>query len=487
MDQEDAAVSTRANHPRGWDAKPRSSLSQPGLPKDVQPREGGRRQSRPTAPHAPSPSCVPGRACLRDRPDGNGPRRRRHHRLHRLREGRLDRGQRLRRGHCGRAVPDGRQARRVARRRPGRLWIKQGANGVTISALDIDGTNAGALPSPTVNGNDAQFLGVDVTNHHTEICFVIGSSWGRAQRTVIKGSRIHDCGKLPSQNQDHGIYVSEADDTQIIDNVIYANADRGIQLYPDAQRTVVRGNIIDGNGEGIIFSGAGSTAASGSIVEGNVLSNATIRTNVESWYPAGTPAGSDNVVRGNCLWQGAGGTQNTSSGGFTMTSNKVVDPQYVNRAAGDFRLKSGSACANYLSASRAPAGLTGQPPLGVDASTPPAATTPDATTPPATPTPDATTPPATTTPDATTPPATPTPGATTPPPTTTPPATTPAKVTYRCTWIKTSTGRRVKRCVAVTVKATAALKKASTRAASSRKHTKKRSATKRSAKASHKA
>jgi parallel beta-helix repeat protein len=369
----------------------------------------------------------------------------------------------------------------------GRLWIKQGANGVTISALDIDGTNAGALPSPTVNGNDAQFLGVDVTNHHTEICFVIGSSWGRAQRTVIKGSRIHDCGKLPSQNQDHGIYVSEADDTQIIDNVIYANADRGIQLYPDAQGTVIRGNIIDGNGEGIIFSGAGSTAASGSIVEGNVLSNATIRTNVESWYPAGTPAGSNNVVRGNCLWQGAGGTQNMSSGGFTMTSNKVVDPQYVNRAAGDFRLKSGSACATYLSASRAPAGLTGQPPLGVDASAPPATPTPDATTPPATPTPDATTPPATTTPDATPPPATTTPGATTPPPTTTPPATTPAKVTYRCTWIRTSTGRRVKRCVAVTVKATAALKRASTRAASSRKHTKKRSATKRSAKASHKA
>ena len=41
----------------------------------------------------------------------------------------------------------------------------------------------------------------------------------------------------------------------IRDNWIYDNADRGVQLYPDADGTVVTGNVIDGNGEGVIFGG----------------------------------------------------------------------------------------------------------------------------------------------------------------------------------------------------------------------------------------
>jgi parallel beta-helix repeat protein len=355
----------------------------------------------------------------------------------------------------------------------GRFWIKQGANAVTVSALNIDGTNAGGLPSPTVNGDDAQFLSNDVTNHHTEICFVIGSSWGRAQRTVLQGNRIHDCGKLPSQNQDHGIYVSEADDTQILDNVIYNNADRGVQLYPDAQRTIIRGNIIDGNGEGVIFSGAGSTAASGTVVEGNILSNSNLRTNVESWYPAGTPTGTGNVVRDNCLWQGAGGTQNLSAGGFAMSSNKVVDPQFVDRSAGDFRLKSGSPCSTYLTGSRAPAGLSGQAPLD---STAPAATT---TAPPATTTaPVSTTPTTSTTkPVGTT--ASTTPTATTTTPTAATPA--PAKVTYKCTTTRTRSGHKVRHCVAVSAKATAArvaVKKAAAKKVAAKQASAKHRATK---------
>jgi parallel beta helix pectate lyase-like protein len=247
----------------------------------------------------------------------------------------------------------------------GRLWIQNGADGVTVTNLKLDGKNAALLPSPTVNGDNDRFIGDEVTNENTEICFVLGSSWGRAQGTLIQGNRIHNCGKLPSDNQDHGIYVADADNTQILDNVIYDNVDRGIQLYPDAQGTVIRRNIIDSNGEGIIFSGAGGTASSNTVVDHNVISNAQIRADVESWYPLGNPVGTNNVVHDNCVVPGAGGGINASNGGFTAYSNlSVSDALFVNASSGDYRLQSTSPCATYLTDSTAPAGLGGEAPVG---------------------------------------------------------------------------------------------------------------------------
>ncbi len=247
----------------------------------------------------------------------------------------------------------------------GRLWIKRGADRVTISSLDLDGVNSARLPSPTVNSADARFLGNDVTNEHTEICFNLGhETWGRAVRTVLKGNRIHGCGAVPSTNLDHGVYVANSDAVQILDNVIYDNTDRGIQLYPDAQGTVIRGNIIDANGEGIIFSGADGTAANDTTVGANVISNSRLRANVESWYPAANPIGTGNVVTGNCL---SGGIVDTSSGGFTATANVTADPGFAAAGQGDFRMASSGPCAAIMAASSAPAGPDWQAPVSAGA------------------------------------------------------------------------------------------------------------------------
>jgi hypothetical protein len=237
----------------------------------------------------------------------------------------------------------------------GRMWIADSANYVVIENLSLDGSTAPpcengdptcVLPSPTVNGDDIVFRNDDVTNQHKGICFNIGSDtgYGRALNTVLEGNRIHDCGRLPSTNLDHGVYVVSADNTQIVDNFIYDNADRGVQLYPDAQYTTVANNVIDGNGEGVIFSGDRTEKSSNNTVRDNLITNAGIRYDVESYWSSKKSVGTNNLVTGNCVFGGANGNIQSPQIGFTAVDNLVADPLYVNRAAGDYRLYGNSPC-----------------------------------------------------------------------------------------------------------------------------------------------
>jgi hypothetical protein len=224
----------------------------------------------------------------------------------------------------------------------GRFRVADSANFVTVANLDLDGRNQDNLPSPTINGDNVTFTGNDVTNHHTTICFIVGSdSYGRARAATIERNHIHNCGQLPATNHHHGIYVEASDGARITDNWIYDNADRGVQLFPDAQGTYIARNVIDGNGQGIIF----SRESAGNIAEHNVITNPVLRYNIEEWELSGT----GNVARRNCLWStrhpGNAGIQ--PGLGVATVENKVTDPGYMNRAAKDFRLKAGSPCLNF--------------------------------------------------------------------------------------------------------------------------------------------
>ena len=230
----------------------------------------------------------------------------------------------------------------------GRLHVTDNADFVTVSRFNLDGTNAAILPSPTVNGDDVTFAGNDVTNWHTGICFLLGSDeFGRAVRTTIEFNRIHNCGILPAKNHDHGIYVEASDGARIVDNWIVDNADRGVQLFPDAQDTYVARNVIDRNGQGVIF----SRESAGNLVEHNVISNSRLRWNLEDWELTGTV----NIARRNCVWSSrpgdfgrGGGIQ--PGGDFTALNNLVGDPGFVDRDVGNYRLRLGSPClAAYVS------------------------------------------------------------------------------------------------------------------------------------------
>jgi parallel beta-helix repeat protein len=235
----------------------------------------------------------------------------------------------------------------------GRFWVARSADDVRIEGLYLDGRNARRLPSPTVNAARASFVGNDVTNHHSAICFGLGTvQYGRAISTVIRGNRVHDCGRLPRTNHDHGIYVEQASGTVIEDNWIYRNADRGVQLYPNAQNTIIRRNVIHGNATGIVFSGAFGEASSGALVEQNVLTGSAERYNVESYWPDPARVGHDNVVRSNCLMAGvrgrrSGGLQLPAIG-FEVGPNIIERLRYAAPRRGDFRIRGGGACAAML-------------------------------------------------------------------------------------------------------------------------------------------
>lgn len=229
----------------------------------------------------------------------------------------------------------------------GRVYVPRESNYVTIADLGLDGnyqSTASPLPSPTVNAAHITFEGDDVTNEHTGICFDLGSKeWGVAEDTVITDSRIHDCGALPATNYEHGIYVADAIGTQITDDTIVRNADRGIQLYPNSRGARIEDDIIAENGENIIFSGAEGIASSDNTVEHNLIVDAQIRYDVESWYPAGTPEGTGNVVRHNCISQGG---VLTDSGGFTVEANvAAAGDELTTSSAGTATAIAGSSCA----------------------------------------------------------------------------------------------------------------------------------------------
>ena len=249
----------------------------------------------------------------------------------------------------------------------GRLYIVRGANGVTIDGLNLDGRNSASAPGISVNAADTVFRHLNVTTYNDEICFVLGNTdYGRAVRTIIEKSRIHNCGVLPATNQDHGIYVDNADGTIIRDNWIYDNADRGVQIYPDAQGTEVYRNVIDGNGEGVVISGDGTTASSNTDVHHNIISNSKERWNIESNWPNAL-VGRNNRVHDNCMWATSGRDYYNLNGGiipgtevlqgFTESDNVISSPGFVNRAANDFTVPADSPCAFAIAGGEPPAGV----------------------------------------------------------------------------------------------------------------------------------
>ncbi len=189
-------------------------------------------------------------------------------------------------------------------------------------------------------------------------------------------------GQLPSTNQDHGIYISGYY-AMITNNYIYDNADRGVQLR-GSQNGTIQHNVIDRNGEGVIF---GDQVTSNNDVSNNIVSNSNIRWNAESFWGSG-PVGTGNSFHNNCVWASNSESYYDSQGGvdgpdgFSTSANTIGNPLYVNAGAGNYAIPSGSPCAGKGPLTTAIGVSTSPPPPPPPATTAATTTAAATTTPP---------------------------------------------------------------------------------------------------------
>ena len=227
----------------------------------------------------------------------------------------------------------------------GIVHVPATSDSVALSDVDIEGD--GSMNTIKIYSSDVVIERNDITNRlRGESCMILGSdSAGQARRTIVRGNRFHDCGNPRNTNKDHSLYASNVLGARIIGNVFTNSAGYTIQLYPNAQRTLVAHNVIDGGPDtirgGVLFGGDRRDVSRGNVVMRNVISYAADANLYSYWDGA---VGSGNVARENCLW-GAGDEQiDSADGGFRTVGNRVANPRFVDRAVRDYRLSPASAC-----------------------------------------------------------------------------------------------------------------------------------------------
>jgi hypothetical protein len=207
----------------------------------------------------------------------------------------------------------------------GNITIARGAPDVVVQGLTIRGSRGRAAID--IRGDRARIVNNDVSGtgfrNRSTPCVLVDGVHG----VTIDGNRIHRCTLATRRNlYSPGILVASAVGTHISHNVVFHTVGDGIALGPNAQRSRVERNIVDGNVSGVYLGGNNRTASSYNIVARNIISNSG-RWNVHSTWSG--RIGTRNVVVSNCLWHGFGG--NVAGTGLSLRGNVVADPRFRNR------------------------------------------------------------------------------------------------------------------------------------------------------------
>jgi hypothetical protein len=123
-----------------------------------------------------------------------------------------------------------------------------------------------------------------------------------------------------------------------------------VHLFPDADRSVIAHNVINGNQGGVIFAGEEGDTSDDNVVRENVITSSDPRWNIEaSW--SGGPEGTGNRAFRNCLFSEGPGAPSglAEEEGFDEYENVVASGEpYADRDGGDFTLQSGTGCGQLL-------------------------------------------------------------------------------------------------------------------------------------------
>ena len=229
----------------------------------------------------------------------------------------------------------------------GYIEFKPSAAYWRLSGLNLDGS-CSTQYTVQIYADHVTLDHDDITNKgQGRSCVLIGAhlpGTGVAGDAWVHHNRIHDCGPSTDYGHGyHGIYAAASRDARVVDNYIYGNPGYGMQLYPDAQGTLVERNVFDSNSmkSGLVFSGQAPYASSDNLVANNILSRNGMY-GIEASWPSS--AGTGNVVRANCFWKNGKRAFDPYSSGYVRQRNIEANPGFVLRTPSDYRLRRSSRC-----------------------------------------------------------------------------------------------------------------------------------------------
>jgi chitodextrinase len=205
-------------------------------------------------------------------------------------------------------------------------------------------------PSVNVFGLNDTVSGVEIRNSAMSGLYLEG-----ADGASIMGNWIHNNGT--HWNLDHGIYWCSGANSVAADNIVQDNYANGIKVGPNAQSVLVTENTVEGNGRsGIIVSGDTTYKSNNNTIADNILTWNGVGTGGgyglrTYWESAGVGTGNQairNLMYGNTtanLW--------IDGGGMSESGSIFQDPLFVNRAAGDFHVLTGSPAVDSANSSYA--------------------------------------------------------------------------------------------------------------------------------------
>ena len=150
----------------------------------------------------------------------------------------------------------------------------------------------------------------------------------------VEFSKIHSCGSESSGNLEHGLYCSDARLPVIRGNWLYDNEGFGVQLYPDCDGAQAVGNVVADNGGACDVDRTSQAAYTNGF--------AATRQEPGATQPAAAsmrPSSANRAVDMVLYDPAARGVTDCGASTLAQTGTYSADPQFVDRAHYDYRMR----------------------------------------------------------------------------------------------------------------------------------------------------